>query len=269
MAVKTTARIHLLSSKEAPYVVIIRRKPSKTFHIIRWNVEHDEFEQGSWFTGHIYALRSDVSFDGKWMVYMARGAGGALWNGVCLLPYLRTYLEADAPDSWGGGGYWKDSKTLLTSSWKTPTGSPLFRIEPMQGDGTLNSEALHLRMARDGWVRNGNNWGTTRRSRGKELLIARDGDDGWNWQLERRGPTLEAFFRGFSKHGSAYEFRVREFPALLDQGVEWATFAANGDLVFARLGFVYRYSRNDLRKGKPGFTADLNELTREMTGSGK
>lgn len=269
MAIKTTARIHLLPAKEAPYVVIIRRKPSKTFHIIRWNVEQDEFEHGSWFTGHIYVHRSDVSFDGKWMVYLARGSRGTTWNGVCSLPYLNTHLEADAPDTWCGGGYWRDSKTLLTDSWTTPTGSAPFRIEPMLGDGTQNSEALHLRMARDGWMRNGNNWGTDRRIRGKKHLTVRDGDDGWSWQLERSGPTLEAFFRGHLEYGFTYEFRVREFPDLLDQQVEWATFAVNGDLVFARLGCVYRYSRNDLRRGKPGFAADLNGLTREMTGSGK
>jgi hypothetical protein len=269
MTVKPPARIHLLPAKEAPYVVIVRRKPSKTFHIIRWNVEHDEFEHGSWFTGHIYVYRSDVSFDARWMVYLARGASGATWNGVCLLPYLRTYLEANAPDTWDGGGYWKDSNTLLTYSWKAPTGSLPFRIEPAKGDGTLNSADLHLRMARDGWVRNGNYWGADRRIHGKKGLILRDGDDGWNWRLERCGPPLEAFFRGYMQPGHPYEFRAREFPTLMDQEVEWATFAANGDLVFTRLGCVYRYSRDDLRRGKPGFAADLNGLTREMAGSGK
>lgn len=266
MAAETNARIHLLPAKEVPYVVIIRRKPSKTHHIIRWNVEHDEFEHGSWFTGHIYVERSDVSFDGQWMVYLARGASGTTWNGVCMLPYLKTYLEANAPDTWGGGGYWRDSKTLVTESWTTPTGSVSFRIEPKPSGGTIGDQTMYLRMARDGWVRNGDNWGIERRVRGKKHMKARDGDDGWKWQFERRGPTLEVFFRGYLEHGSTYEFRMREFPDLLDQQVEWATFAANGDLVFARLGWVYRYSRNDLRNGKPGFAADLNGLTREKVG---
>jgi hypothetical protein len=236
-----TARIHLLPAKEAPYVVIIRRKPSKTFHIIRWNVEHDEFEHGSWFTGHIYVGRSDVSFDGKWMVYMARGAGGALWNGVCLLPYLKTYLEADAPDTWGGGGYWGDSQTLITDSWAPTKGAAPFRIEGNKGKFPRNS------MERDGW-------------------ICTENKESWLWRFHQRGATLEA---NYSKRTTDFEFRMREFPELLDKEVECATFASNGDLVFTRLGCVYRYSRKDLRKGKPGFAADLNGLTREMTGSGK
>jgi len=241
MATATTSRIHLLPAKVAPYVVIIRRKPSKTFHIIRWNLEQDEFEHGSWFTGHIYAHCSDVSFDGKWMVYLARGARGTTWNGVCLLPYLKTYLEADAPDTWGGGGYWRDSQTLLTYSWTTTKGAVPFRVE--NGRGEVHAE----RMKRDGWIHCENK---------KSRL----------WQFHLRGATLEAIY---NKHTTDFEFRLREFPALLDEQVESAIFAANGDLVFARLGRVFRYSRSDLRKGKPGFTADLNGLTREMTGSGK
>ena len=141
MAAETNARIHLLPAKEAPYVVIIRRKPSKTHHIIRWNVEHDEFEHGSWFTGHIYVERSDVSFDGKWMVYLARGAGGTTWNGVCLLPYLKTYLEAGAPDTWGGGGYWRDSETLLTYSTNKLNGQPSRRTVIWSSHGLAGSIA--------------------------------------------------------------------------------------------------------------------------------
>ena len=172
----------------------------------------------------------------------ARGARGTTWNGVCLLPYLKTYLEADAPDTWGGGGYWKDSQTLVTYSWTTTKGAATFRVEA-NGQGEVHTQ----RMKRDGWIHN-------------------EKKKSWLWQFHPRGATLEAIYH---KHTADFEFRLREFPELLDKEVECATFAANGDLVFSQLGCVYRYSRNDLRSGKPGFTANLNGLTREMTGSGK
>lgn len=267
MTVKTTARIHMLPAKEAPYVIIIRRKPSKSFHLIRWNTENDHLEYGSWFNGHIYVERSDVSFEGKWMVYLARGAKGTTWNGICLLPFLKTHLEVEAPDTWGGGGYWKDQDTILTDSWGTPTGSVPFHIvpaEPITTGNVLASAILHRRMARDGWIRNGDNWGDERQvkiARG-EYDTVREGDDGWRWQFEKRGPTLEAFHRGYFKHQPSYEFRLREYKDLLDSAVEWATFDAIGNLVFTRAGWIYRYSRNDLSKGQPGFAADLNELAR-------
>lgn len=238
MPMKTTARIHLLPAKGAPYVVMIRRKPSKTYHIVRWNVETDRFEHGSWFTGHIYVHSSDVSFDGKWMVYLARGARGTTWNGICLLPQLKTYLESDAPDTWGGGGYWKDKRTLVTDNWASTKGTVPFKIE---NDARLGE--VHVqRMKRDGWIHNME-------------------DKSWTWQFQRRGPTLKAKYH---KHTADFEFRVLEYPELLEQSVESATFAANGDLVFAQDGWVFRYSRQDMRRGKPGFAADLNELTREQ-----
>jgi hypothetical protein len=102
-------------------------------------------------------------------------------------------------------------------------------------------------MRRDGWIP----------SESKESQL---------WQFHQRGATLEAIY---SKRTTDFEFRLREFPSLLNEEVEWATFAANGDLVLARRGCVYRYSRNDLRKDRPGFAADLNGLTREMNGSEK
>jgi hypothetical protein len=236
MEMRTTARIHLLPAKEARYVVVLRRKPSKTYHVIRWNIETDQFEHGSWFTGHIYVLRTDVSFDGKWMVYLARGARGNTWNGVCLLPHLKTYLEADAPDTWGGGGYWKDERTLITDSWLTAKGTVPFRVE----DGTGREDVYVERMKRDGWTLDGQH-------------------KRWSWQFHQGGVTLEA---KYGRHTADLKFSLPDHPGLLDREVEWATFASNADLIFTRRGWVYRFSREDLGRGEPGFAADLNELVR-------
>lgn len=53
-------RLHLLVARDAPKILIIRRGPSKVFHLIAWNTETDEFEQGSWFRGRLYEYRSDL-----------------------------------------------------------------------------------------------------------------------------------------------------------------------------------------------------------------
>jgi len=64
-----SARIHLLPAKAAPYVLVIRRKPSKCFHIIRWNTQADTLEHDSWFHGKLYPKRCDISFDGQRLVH--------------------------------------------------------------------------------------------------------------------------------------------------------------------------------------------------------
>src|ERR1700710_2468830 len=113
------ARIHLLPAKGVPVVIVIRRKPSKVFHVIRWGTATDTLEYGSWFRGKLFPMRCDVSFDGQWMVYHAMGATGKTWNGVCRPPRLKTMLEAENQGTWFGGGYWTNARTLRLNAWET------------------------------------------------------------------------------------------------------------------------------------------------------
>lgn len=99
------ARLHLLPAKEAPVVVVVRRKPSRLFHIIRVNTDKGTYEEGAWFTGKLYAMRCDVSFDGNWFVYLALGGKGQTWNGISMLPRLTCIAESNNLGTWFGGGY--------------------------------------------------------------------------------------------------------------------------------------------------------------------
>jgi hypothetical protein len=78
------SRIHLLAAREAPVIVILQRKRAKLFHVITVHTEKHWIGEGSWFRGVLYALDSDVSFDGKFMVYRARGANTQTWTGLPL-----------------------------------------------------------------------------------------------------------------------------------------------------------------------------------------
>ena len=102
------ARIHLLPAAKAPVVIVVRRKPSKLFHIIRVDTVTGRAEQGAWFTGKLYPMRCDVSFDGEWLVYLAMGGRGNTWNGVSKLPRL----TSSAP-------YHQKTWAPLTASWST------------------------------------------------------------------------------------------------------------------------------------------------------
>ena len=63
---RTTAGLHLLRAHRANTVVILRRKPSKLCHLIKWNTETDEIEHGSWFRGQIDLRHCDLSWDGTY-----------------------------------------------------------------------------------------------------------------------------------------------------------------------------------------------------------
>ena len=256
--VPVAARLHLLRAHEAPVIVVIRRGPSKLFHIIKWNTKSDELEYGSWFSGKLYPMRCDVSFDGKWMVYEALGARTEWWNGCCVLPFLKTYLEGDN----SGGGYWKDAQTLMLRGWVNTRGQVPFETRELELETWKLTDLHSLKMERDGWKRN-----TVSRSSVQKIEVGGNktrvgGNEDWNWQFNGEGPTLQCFNRGSLNNDLGFKFRLPEHPELLDENVQWATFDARGHLVVARAGWIERYSPANVKSGRPGFRLDLNGLTR-------
>lgn len=112
------ARIYFLPALSAPNVVVIRRKPSKCYHIMLWNTETDELQHGAWFWGKIYPERSDISPDGRRLVFFAYGNNGIIKTMVCRPPNLRPFFATQEADAQLGGGFWVNSKYL---TWNSPT----------------------------------------------------------------------------------------------------------------------------------------------------
>lgn len=256
------ARIHLLPAKEAPVVIVMRRKPSRLFHVLSLNTQTGHYEPGAWFTGKLYSMRCDVSFDGKWLVYLALGAGGVSWNGISLVPRLTCVAEGSNIGTWNGGGYWSTAKKLCLNDWKIEKGSVPFRTEPLEARfGGECLSVLYPRWERDGWVRCGGNWGRDQRvADAAKFTIQCDGDDGWDLCSSRQHPTLHAWYVGYLEHGYTFRFRVRELPDLLDDAVDSATYDSLGQLVVSRLGVVSVYACQAHRALKLRFQVDLESL---------
>lgn len=73
MSAPSTIRLHLLVARAAPRILIIRRGPSRVYHLALWHTDTDTVEHGSWFRGQLYVYRCDLSWDGQWLVYFAMG----------------------------------------------------------------------------------------------------------------------------------------------------------------------------------------------------
>ncbi|HEY9612193.1 hypothetical protein [Allocoleopsis sp.] len=258
------ARIHLLPAKGSPYVAVIRRKPSKVFRIIRWNTEDDHLEYSSWFYGKLYPKRCDISFDGKWMVYLAMGKKGQSWNGVCLLPCLKTCLEGESWGTYFGGGYWKNEKELLLNGWGKLKGIIPFRLGQLNVNAQFGKEdlsVLYPRLERDGWTRAGDNYGNNVKVKNSKIYMVKcENDDGWYWQPTGEHPTLRMHYRGYLQHGYTFEFSLDEYPDLLDATVDWATWDFLGNLVLAQQGKLYKYKLDDFKSKQPSFCKDLEFL---------
>jgi len=260
------SRLHLLVARHASTVIILQRKRAKLFHVVTVDTDRRQVAEGSWFRGKLYVLRCDVSFDGTHMVYLAMGAQGNTWNGVCRLPWLTTLTEAENMGAWFGGGYFESNKLLRTNGWGSTdfnppkrTGAP-FTLEPYRSRyGGEDLGVLYERLARDGFTRLGENWGTEQKLDGRQYRIACEGDDGWGRQFSRRHPTLKVRYAGYLEHGYTFAFWFDKHPGLLD-GASWANWDVNGDLWVARPGVVEQYTLNDLSRGAPSFTIDVDQF---------
>jgi hypothetical protein len=264
---RRTARIHLLSARARPVVVVIRRKPSRVFHVLRWDTRNDAIEAGSWFFGRIYEKRCDVSFDGEWMIYFAAGPGSSkTWTGLAHPPWLKTVAFHEGIGTWLGGGFWRDPQTLCVTAypgWAAPelkSGKPprlpfaVERHDWKRDAGDL--EVLTHRFDRD-WeidvstsaprttVASGANWSV----RGVT----------WTWTRKPtpKHPTLRV--TGPTASDTGFDFALDEEPALLD-AADWADYDALGQLVFARAGVLYRCALDDLRAGRVSQSIDLEPL---------
>lgn len=256
------SRIHLLAARTAPTIAIIQRKRSKLFHLILVDTKSLGVTQGSWFRGKLYPLRCDLSFDGRFMVYLAMGSSGKTWNGICRPPWLTTVVDAENIGTWFGGGYFASPGTLRTNGWvpgdaaSQQAGVP-FKVEAFSSRyGGEDLGVIYERFERDGFTRAGLNWGAQRQLASRTYSIACDGDDGWSRRPSRKHPMLCVRFVGYLAHGYTFAFLLDEYPHLLE-GAQWATWDASANLWVAWPGLVSRFTLEDLRKGTPSFSIDV------------
>lgn len=157
------ARLHVLLAKDSEAAVIIRRGPSKHVCTISWNRRTDRFKVGQWLNGRIYERRSDLSPDGRHLIYFAmngrwetkvRGA----WTAISRAPYLRALSLFAKGDCWHGGGlflsdkgYWLNDgygHTVLEDNAPL-TRSPTYPWHEQYGGECLG--VYYVRLQRDGW----------------------------------------------------------------------------------------------------------------------
>jgi hypothetical protein len=256
------ARIHLLPAAKAPIVVVIRRKPSKLFHVIRVNTVTGAYEQGAWFNGKLYPMRCDVSFDGEWLVYLAMGAGGDTWSAVSRLPRLTAVTEHESGTTYFGGGYWRARDVLCANGWVPEPSKLPFRAEPLLARyGGEDLSVVYPRLERDGWRRRGGDWGHAAvMKKAKKYTATHAGDDGWIRQPSSKHPALIMWYAGYLAHGYTFRFRVPAQPDLLDDDVDWANYDSRGQLVVARKGVVTIYGLRSRARFEPRHTLDFEPL---------
>jgi hypothetical protein len=157
-------RLHVLFARSAPVGLVLRRGPAKSVASIAWNRAIDKFTLGQWLRGRIYEKRSDLSPDGKHLIYFAMNGkwsaptAGA-WTAISRAPYLRAIALFAKGDCWNGGGLFVDNRTywlndgyghkILTNTTEVARANPAPAV-PYRGGECWG--VYFNRLVRDGWT---------------------------------------------------------------------------------------------------------------------
>jgi hypothetical protein len=157
------ARLHVLLARDAPLGVLIRRGPPNAVCTLLWNRLADTFLLGQWLRGRLYERRSDLSPDGRHLIYFAMNGrwheeSKGSWTAISRAPYLKAVVFYPKGDCWQGGGLF----TANNQYWlhgchcpPTPNTRRLRRDDKFNHPGIGNAECLGVyypRLLRDGWT---------------------------------------------------------------------------------------------------------------------
>lgn len=123
---RSACRLFVIRAFDAPLAVILRRGPSRWYHLILWNMDRDTFTEGAWFRGRIYEEKCDLSPDGKLFVYsafkpMQIGERSAqAWTAISRPPYVTPLaIWPQASTYEGGGRFYGNRRLALGCDWQT------------------------------------------------------------------------------------------------------------------------------------------------------
>jgi hypothetical protein len=250
------ARVHILLARESHYAVIIIRRRSKLFHIVKWNLETDTLERGSWFRGNIYPSRSDLSFDGKLMVYYALNPSTGIfsWTAVCRPPFLKALLLWQHGDGWDGGGIFLAKNLLhinkhIDSTEKKETYPKFLRKYKIKYEPFMD-KSEDLLMLRDGWI---NRVDEKKYPKFEKLSADQKYRLDKRWDI-RYWPDMMSY----SLYNSDTEVLLTNIVNTNTRCCDWDYL---GRLVTVEEGIIRRYDSNDLETGIPSFEINCNSFT--------
>jgi hypothetical protein len=256
---KNYCRIYGLMARQAPLCVLFRRGPSKWTQLVNWHTGSDSFEPGHWFNGRVYEHRSDLSPNGRFLIYFAsklnphtlqdtKGYTYA-WTAISEPPHYKALVLWPKGDCWHGGGlFTSNSDVWLNHRPEAARPHPnhicsMFKVTPNPQAYGEDGPILSMRLERDGW---------TCVQPGK---FAMAGWSGWKteqteiWEKEGRGGKRlrrELLELDFKSYGGPYIERFSLVPKnaspIMIAGATWAELDQKGKLVFARFGKVFRGS---------------------------
>jgi len=268
-------RLYALLARKAPVGVIFRRGPSNWVQIIHWDTDKDIFTPGQWFHGRIYERRSDLSPDGKLLIYFAMNLKTRnlytdytyAWTALSKPPYLTALALWPKGSCWAGGGLFPSETEVWLNHREGeeechPDHRPQGLVVTHDGGGMGEDDPILLRrLSRDGW-RHAQEWQIeyTRTTEGFVTYAPRiqrkQNPRGWQKM------TLTTSITGFTRRDD-YSVRYAEGADQVLEGAEWADWDRQGRLVYALNGRIFAQAAELIGQQPARELIDLNGNTFE------
>jgi hypothetical protein len=264
------ARLHAVFAADKPFAVVFRRGPSKRVCTFLWDRQKDEFKLGQWLKGRIYERRSDLSPDGKYLIYFAMNGKwgsetGGSWTAISRAPWLKAVELYGKGDCWEGGGlfltknsFWLNDRCFFPGKILKQS-SEVHRVISYIPEGNFGAEdtgVYYRRLLRDGWKITGHfekgKWNST-------TTFERACPKGWLLRKiahEQVGPPKG---KGcyWDEHGLVNE---KSNTAITCSDWEWAEVDRK-TVVWASSGCIYRAEiQNKEKLSDPKLLYDFNPL---------
>lgn len=238
MTGRASCRLYVIFARRGDRAVIFRRGPSKQVQLVLWHTASDKFVPGQWFKGRIHGYCSDLSPDGKYLVYYAEKHTGPMcqWTAISRPPYL-TALVLWKSTRTGGGLFESDTSVRLHCSYRgmtplegaLPDGWRLCYRSSSDDDERETNEQRRLK--RDGWRRVANSGLPVDHKKRRPHVWTRQND---------RGVVLEQRTGRSGLHPSmTYLVHRPGTKENILAAAEWADFDQQGRIVFARAGGLW------------------------------
>jgi hypothetical protein len=257
-------RLHVLLAQSAEVGVILRRGPSKSVCCIAWDRRKDRFTVGQWLRGRIYERRSDLSPDGKYLIYFAmngrsRSPTGGSWTAISRAPYLKAVVLFGKGDCWHGGGlftgprrYWLNDgygHRPLTLSSEVQRD---LDYRPAANYGGECPHPYYQRLQRDGWTLR-----QDRSERGRDVF---EKPLPHGWLLRKQAHAQLAKDPGKGCYWDSHELEHPASGQQIDGAKwEWADLDSRR-LVYAEGGGLYELQLSSRGPTSPTLLADFSGL---------
>ena len=265
---KFPARIHVIFARGSHQAVVIRRGPARCVCTVGWDRRNDTFTLGQWLRGRIYERRSDLSPDGKYLIYFAMNGRWhsrvkGSWTAISRAPYLKAVALWAKGDCWNGGGlftgknrYWLNDGCSHELQLAT---REFQQDERYPGSGRYGGECpsvYYLRLQRDGWTFLGKE-GPGRLN--QFAVFERPADSSWTLRKFAH-ETLPNSSNGKGSYFDEHELRNHRTGETI-RLADWQWAEVDGKrLVWAAAGklFTSRLSKSGL--GEPTELYDFNDM---------